>query len=123
MLHLVYLVISKFTVIIFQKAMFFKSILNEFATKMNLEKVTYSTVKLEGHLFFRSSLVFNGKSYDGDPARTKKEAEQLAARKAIYSNLSRCPFDSANYVLTFFATVLINFLMQVILHWEQGFLR
>ncbi|XP_028769852.1 double-stranded RNA-binding protein 4-like isoform X2 [Neltuma alba] len=73
---------------IFEKTMVFKSILNEFAAKMNLDKVTYHTVQQKGNPFFVSSLVFNGKSYTGDPARTKKEAEQLAARTAILSNLT-----------------------------------
>ncbi|KAK4277974.1 hypothetical protein QN277_015886 [Acacia crassicarpa] len=79
---------------IFEKTMFFKSILNEFAAKMNLDKVTYHTVQQEGHLFFVASLVFNGKSYIGDPARSKKEAEQLAARTAILSNLSDSRFGT-----------------------------
>ncbi|KAI9100297.1 hypothetical protein K1719_024515 [Acacia pycnantha] len=79
---------------IFEKTMFFKSILNEFAAKMNLDKVTYHTVQQEGHLFFVSSLVFNGKSYIGDPARSKKEAEQLAARTALLSNLNDSRFGT-----------------------------
>jgi len=34
---------------------------------------------------FRTSLDFNGTSYTGDPARTRKEAEQSAAQAAILS--------------------------------------
>ncbi|XP_054797954.1 double-stranded RNA-binding protein 2-like [Prosopis cineraria] len=73
---------------ILEKTMVFKSILYEYAAKMNLDKVTYRTDQLEGHPFFISSLVFNGKRYTGCPARTKKEAEQLAARTAILSILN-----------------------------------
>ncbi|KAI9074713.1 hypothetical protein K1719_014320 [Acacia pycnantha] len=70
---------------IFEKTMFFKSILNEFASKMNLDKVTYDTIQKEGHLLFVSSLVFNGKSYIGDPARSKRIAKQLAAHHSFKS--------------------------------------
>jgi len=35
--------------------------------------------------FFASSLVFNGATYTGELAKSKKEAEQLAARAAIHS--------------------------------------
>lgn len=68
--------------------MFCKSILNEFATKMNMEMPTYNTIKREGLLpVFVSSLVFNGASYTGGFGKNKKEAEQLAARVAILSLL------------------------------------
>lgn len=68
--------------------MFCKSILNEFATKMNMELPTYNTTKPEGLLpVFKSSLVFNGASYTGSVGKNKKEAEQLAARAAILSLL------------------------------------
>ncbi|KAM3693899.1 hypothetical protein ACJW31_07G019500 [Castanea mollissima] len=63
-----------------------ESILNEFAVKMNLEKPTYNTVKLEQAGFlpvFMSTLVFNGLYHTGELGRSKKEAEQLAARAAI----------------------------------------
>ncbi|RVW24912.1 Double-stranded RNA-binding protein 4 [Vitis vinifera] len=71
-----------------QDTVFCKSILNEFAVKMNLEKPTYTTVQPEGLLpVFVSSLVFNGVTYTGDAGRNKKEAEQLAARTVILSIL------------------------------------
>ncbi|KAK7372355.1 hypothetical protein VNO80_05733 [Phaseolus coccineus] len=67
---------------------FCKSILNEYATKLNLKGPTYKTVQQEGLLpGFISSLFFNGTSYTGDGARNKKDAEQLAASAAILSIL------------------------------------
>ncbi|XP_061370239.1 double-stranded RNA-binding protein 4-like isoform X2 [Gastrolobium bilobum] len=71
-----------------EDTMFSKSILNEYASKLNLERPSYNTIKLEGLLpLFESSLVFNGTKYTGNAARNKKEAEQLAARAAILSIL------------------------------------
>ncbi|XWS30809.1 hypothetical protein CRYUN_Cryun23aG0021800 [Craigia yunnanensis] len=65
-----------------------KSILNEFAVKMNLEMPTYNTIQSGGLLpLFVSYLVFNGVTYSGETGRNKKEAEQLAARAAILSLL------------------------------------
>jgi dsRNA-specific ribonuclease len=67
---------------------FCKSILNEFAAKMNLEPPTYDTIQQEALLpVFTSSLVFNGASYTGEAGKNKKEAEQLAARAVIVSLL------------------------------------
>ncbi|KAJ6861434.1 double-stranded RNA-binding protein 4-like isoform X2 [Populus alba x Populus x berolinensis] len=67
---------------------FCKSILNEFAVKVNREKPTYNTVQSPGLLpVFISTLVFDGVSYTGDAGRNKKEAEQLAARAVILSLL------------------------------------
>ncbi|KAJ6867399.1 double-stranded RNA-binding protein 4-like isoform X1 [Populus alba x Populus x berolinensis] len=67
---------------------FCKSILNEFAVKVNWEKPTYNTVQSPGLLpVFISTLVFDGVSYTGDGGRNKKEAEQLAARAVILSLL------------------------------------
>nr|KYP73042.1 Ribonuclease 3 [Cajanus cajan] len=65
---------------------FCKSIINEYAAKLHVERPTYNTVQqqLGGVLpVFTTSLVFNGTSYTGDAARTKKEAEQSAAHAAI----------------------------------------
>ena len=74
--------------VIFQNTVFCKSILNEFAVKMNLQKPIYNTVQREGlPPIFISSLVFNGVCYNGEPGRNKKEAEQLAARVVILSHL------------------------------------
>ncbi|KAJ6688025.1 RIBONUCLEASE III [Salix koriyanagi] len=70
------------------ETVFCKSILNEFAVKVNREKPTYNSVQLPGTLpVFTSTLVFDGVSYTGDAGRNKKEAEQLAARTVILSLL------------------------------------
>ncbi|MCE0480616.1 hypothetical protein HAX54_037635 [Datura stramonium] len=67
---------------------FCKSILNEYAAKMNLEKPTYQTVQSAGLLpAFKSTSVFNGIQYTGETGKNKKEAEQLAARAAVMSIL------------------------------------
>ena len=74
-------------VIVFQISPFSKSIMNEYADKLHVQP-TYDTVQeqLGGVLrVFKTSLVFNGTSYTGDPARTKKEAEQSATKAAILS--------------------------------------
>ncbi|KAK7310476.1 hypothetical protein RJT34_08028 [Clitoria ternatea] len=65
---------------------FWKSILHEYAVKLNLEKPAYNTVH-QGSLFhvFTSSVVFNGTSYTGDPARSKTDVKQLVARATILS--------------------------------------
>ncbi|XP_059450411.1 uncharacterized protein LOC132181282 isoform X2 [Corylus avellana] len=74
--------------LILEDTVFCKSILNEFAAKMNLEPPTYSTIQQEALLpVFTSSLVFNGVSYTGEAGKNKKEAEQLAARAVILSLL------------------------------------
>ncbi|CAK7339051.1 unnamed protein product [Dovyalis caffra] len=71
-----------------EDTVFCKSILNEFAVKMNLKMPTYNTVQPPGLLpVFVSTLVFNGVSYTGNTGRNKKEAEQLAARTVILSLL------------------------------------
>lgn len=58
---------------------------------MDLDIPTYTSIQPEGLLpIFVSSLVFNGATYRGDIGRTKKEAEQLAARAAILSLLGIC---------------------------------
>ncbi|KAI3900960.1 hypothetical protein MKW92_036068 [Papaver armeniacum] len=63
----------------------YKSILNEYAVKMNHPVLAYTTTQAEPHSFFISSLVFNGKTYTGPAARNKKDAERLAARMVIHS--------------------------------------
>lgn len=69
-----------------EDTVFCKSILNEFASKMQLQKPTYNTWQPQGLLpVFLSSLIFNGLTYTGEIGRTKKEAEQLAARAVILS--------------------------------------
>lgn len=72
----------------FQNTTLSKSILHEYAAKLKVEKPAYNTVQLEGLLpLFVSSMTFQGTTYVGDAARSKKEAEQLAARNAITSIL------------------------------------
>ncbi|CAN6478731.1 unnamed protein product [Victoria cruziana] len=68
-----------------------KSILNEFMVKMNMEKPLYTTVVQTAGLLpmFVSSVLFNGVTYTGNAARSKKEAEQLAARKVIQTILGQ----------------------------------
>ncbi|MED6121521.1 hypothetical protein PIB30_030950 [Stylosanthes scabra] len=67
---------------------FSKSIMNEYATKLSVEKPTYNTVMLEGLIpRFESFVAFNGTKYNSVIGKTKKEAEQLAARAAILSIL------------------------------------
>nr|XP_010924844.1 double-stranded RNA-binding protein 1 isoform X1 [Elaeis guineensis] len=69
---------------------FCKSILHEYAVKMSVEKPTYTTSQLKRVLLpsFISSLVFDGKTYTGAAGRSKKEAEQIAARAVIQSILA-----------------------------------
>ncbi|XP_048140464.1 protein PRRC2C-like isoform X5 [Rhodamnia argentea] len=72
--------------LIHEDAIFCKSILNEYAAKMNLEMPNYTTIQPQGAVpVFASSLVFNGVTYTGGVGKSKKEAEQLAARTAIQS--------------------------------------
>ncbi|KAG9130029.1 hypothetical protein Leryth_024260 [Lithospermum erythrorhizon] len=63
-----------------------KSIMNEYAVKMNLGRPTYVTKQALGLIpVFISDLVLNGVNYTGQRAKNKKEAEQLAAHAAILS--------------------------------------
>ncbi|OMO59930.1 Double-stranded RNA-binding protein, partial [Corchorus capsularis] len=65
-----------------------KSILLEFAVKTNHRCPRYTTIQQNKlHPVYVSSLVFNGKTYAGEVAGSKKEAEQLVARIAIESLL------------------------------------
>uniref|UniRef100_A0A2P2PKW9 Uncharacterized protein MANES_01G116100 n=1 Tax=Rhizophora mucronata TaxID=61149 RepID=A0A2P2PKW9_RHIMU len=74
--------------LILEDTVFCKSILHEFAVKMNMQLPTYDTVQPQRLLpVFASSLVFNGVTYSGGTGRNKKEAEQLAARASIISLL------------------------------------
>ncbi|KAE9591291.1 hypothetical protein Lal_00038494 [Lupinus albus] len=74
--------------LVLENTMFSKSIMNEYATKLNVAMPTYSTAQIIGMLpVFVSTLVFNDTKYTGDASRNKKEAEQLAARRAILSIL------------------------------------
>ncbi|KAH1091477.1 hypothetical protein J1N35_018734 [Gossypium stocksii] len=65
-----------------------KSILNEFALRMNHASPTYTTTQQDKfHPVYVSSLVFDGKTFRDEVAGCKKEAEQLVARIAIESLL------------------------------------
>ncbi|KAJ0106019.1 hypothetical protein Patl1_19676 [Pistacia atlantica] len=67
-----------------------KLILFEYAVKMNLKRPEYSTtVGEQMRPVFMSTLVFDGKVYKGEEGRSKKIAEQLAARVAI--RITPCP--------------------------------
>ncbi|KAL6006887.1 hypothetical protein ACLOJK_032383 [Asimina triloba] len=77
---------------------FCKSILHEFAAKMKLEKPTYTTTQIESTEpplpAFVSSLKFDGKNYTGTEGRSKKEAEQMAARAVILSLLGNAEWKA-----------------------------
>ncbi|XP_038897098.1 double-stranded RNA-binding protein 1-like isoform X2 [Benincasa hispida] len=63
-----------------------KSILSEYTDKMSLKRPIYTTKHHKGSVpFFQSTLDFDGVVYTSDVSRSKKEAEQLAARAAILS--------------------------------------
>lgn len=67
---------------------FCKSILAEYAARKNIQKPTYETSQLDTPVpVFRSCLVFNGVSCTGDDCKSKKEAEQSAARAVILKYL------------------------------------
>lgn len=65
-----------------------KSILSEYTDKMNLSKPIYKTkLHVRSVPSSQSTLIFDGVVYTGEVSRTKKEAEQMAARAAILSLL------------------------------------
>ncbi|XP_042438367.1 double-stranded RNA-binding protein 1-like isoform X1 [Zingiber officinale] len=62
----------------------FKSILYEYAVKMNLKLPTYETCTGLGTIpMFISSVSFDNKTFKGEFGRSKKEAEQIGARAVI----------------------------------------
>ncbi|XP_042433897.1 double-stranded RNA-binding protein 4-like isoform X2 [Zingiber officinale] len=62
----------------------FKSILYEYAVKMNLKLPTYETCTGLGTIpMFISSVSFDNNTFKGDFGRSKKEAEQIGARAVI----------------------------------------
>ena len=74
--------------IVFQKTPFPKIIMNEYANKLRVGMPIYKTNMLEDVFpYFLSSVDFNGRNYIGNPAKKKRDAEQLAARAAILSLL------------------------------------
>ncbi|XP_057443475.1 double-stranded RNA-binding protein 4-like isoform X2 [Lotus japonicus] len=65
-----------------------KSVLYEYAVKMNLKSPQYRTTQQgQLHPVYVSTLLFNGESYPGKVGKSKKEAEQLVAFVAIESLL------------------------------------
>ena len=81
-----YLIYKLCPLFFLQDLMLCKSILSEYTDKMGLERPIYTTKHNQGSVaFFQSTLVFDGVVYTSDLGRTKKEAEQLAARAAILS--------------------------------------
>ncbi|XP_076909245.1 double-stranded RNA-binding protein 4-like [Bidens hawaiensis] len=70
-----------------QDKTFCKSIIAEFAAKKSLDKPAYETAQLEAVPAFRSNLVFNGGTYTGESAKSKKEAEQSVARSVVVQYL------------------------------------
>lgn len=71
-----------------ESTVFCKMIVNEYALKMGWTAPTYTMNESNAPIpTFISSLVLNGVAYVGDVARSKKEAEQSAARSAILSIL------------------------------------
>ncbi|KZV48917.1 hypothetical protein F511_09705, partial [Dorcoceras hygrometricum] len=74
--------------LVLEDVYFCKAIMNEYAVKMNMSLPTYVTNESKAFLpIFVSSLLLNGVTFTGDAARSKKEAEQFAARSAILSIL------------------------------------
>lgn len=68
----------------FQSNLIFKSILNEYAVKMNLKLPTYETSRGPGEIpAFVSSVSFDNKTFKGDFGKSKREAEQIGARTVI----------------------------------------
>ncbi|XP_058091759.1 double-stranded RNA-binding protein 4-like isoform X2 [Magnolia sinica] len=102
---------------IYEDTLFCKSILTEFAVKMNLEMPKYNTQSVERLSAFVSSLIFNGKCYTGEARKNKKEAEQMVARTAILSFLGNadCPpsFDTAQdcQLVVCMCYMLLSFLL------------
>ncbi|KAL6662026.1 hypothetical protein ACP70R_001410 [Stipagrostis hirtigluma subsp. patula] len=71
-----------------QDVVFCKSILHEFAVKTKTSQPSYSVAPLEKPMtLFVASVVFDGKTYTGEAAVSKKDAEQKAARAAVKSIL------------------------------------
>ncbi|XP_058748097.1 double-stranded RNA-binding protein 4-like [Vicia villosa] len=65
---------------------FCKGLMNEYALKLSVKPPIYNTVEYEKVFpYFVCTMEFNCTSYTGDPARRKKDAEDLAARAAILS--------------------------------------
>ncbi|CAI9113652.1 OLC1v1014291C1 [Oldenlandia corymbosa var. corymbosa] len=76
--------------LVHQEPTYCKSILHEYAVKMNLPIPKYHTIPIEGpRAVFKSSFEFCGETYTSGEAESKKVAEQLAAKAAIQSLLGQ----------------------------------
>ncbi|WJX58707.1 hypothetical protein P8452_44133 [Trifolium repens] len=65
---------------------FCKATLNEYAAKLHMKLPTYTTVEHKSVIpYFICTVDFNGTSYTGEAAGRKRDAENLAARSAIFS--------------------------------------
>lgn len=63
---------------------FCKSILHEFAAKKKISFPVYTTSNVEGMLpMFKTSVTFDGNTFNGSLSRNKKDAEQFGARSVI----------------------------------------
>eukprot|EP00257_Ricinus_communis_P023786 XP_015583861.1 double-stranded RNA-binding protein 4 [Ricinus communis] len=77
-----------------------KSVLHEYAVRMNLRTPKYTTIqKEELRPVFISSLLFDGKTYTGEVCASKKEAEQLAAMAVIKTLLGKARFHQTSVTL------------------------
>lgn len=99
---------------IFQEPKISKSILYEFAIKSKIEVPAYKTTCAEeAEPVFVSTCTFNGKSYTSEIAGSKKMAEQLAARKAIQSNLGNNRSQVFVFTYIFLNDFLLTYRMRV----------
>ncbi|GJN03379.1 hypothetical protein PR202_ga20816 [Eleusine coracana subsp. coracana] len=79
-----------------QGVVFCKTILHEFSVQTNTAWPSYSVARQDKPMtLFVASVVFDGSTYTGEAATSKKEAEQKAAYAAVKSILA-----TANTVLT-----------------------
>ncbi|KAL3637759.1 hypothetical protein CASFOL_018207 [Castilleja foliolosa] len=78
---------NKEHLVIHEDSAFCKSIVNEFALKMNSKPPTYTTNERGATPMFVTSLQLNDVTYVGKSSKDKKDAEQSAARAAILSIL------------------------------------
>jgi dsRNA-specific ribonuclease len=71
-----------------QDVVFCKSILHEFAVKMKITWPSYSVSSQEKPMtLFVASVAFDGSTYTGEAATSKKDAEQKAACAVVKSIL------------------------------------
>jgi hypothetical protein len=96
-------IFMRFICIIFQSVTFCKATLNEYAAKLHMKLPTYTTVEHKSVIpYFICTVDFNGTSYTGEAAGRKRDAENLAARSAIFSLIG--------IILTQFSAILYRLL-------------